>query len=253
MTTLAEHMIVAGAENRPPMLDMTMYNSWQSCMLLYIKGKKKDDYDVQATNIVLQGLPPDVYSLVNYRDDPIAFLNKAIAFMSSVMALRFPSSNNQLRTSSNPRNQVPIKMACQLLDEEQLAFLADPGVAYGQDTQTIIIHNAASYTDDLDAYDSNCDDISSTKVILMANLSSYDSEVLSKITQHDTYQNDDMINQSVQETQYFKQSHIDYMSEKMSNHVTNWDKVNQETKTVKESLTVELERYEERVKLLNKD
>ncbi|GJQ94304.1 hypothetical protein Tco_0005443 [Tanacetum coccineum] len=40
MTTLAEHMIVVGAENRPPMLDKTMYNSWQSRMLLYIKGKK---------------------------------------------------------------------------------------------------------------------------------------------------------------------------------------------------------------------
>ncbi|GJX72234.1 hypothetical protein Tco_0309405 [Tanacetum coccineum] len=40
MATLAEHMIVAGAENRPPMLDKRMYNSWQSRMLLYIKGKK---------------------------------------------------------------------------------------------------------------------------------------------------------------------------------------------------------------------
>ncbi|GJW82929.1 hypothetical protein Tco_0156074 [Tanacetum coccineum] len=40
MTTLAEHMIVVGAENRPPMIDKTMYNSWQSRMLLYIKGKK---------------------------------------------------------------------------------------------------------------------------------------------------------------------------------------------------------------------
>ncbi|GJU09531.1 hypothetical protein Tco_1131927 [Tanacetum coccineum] len=40
MTTLAEHMIVAGAQNRPPMLDKKMYSSWQSCMLLYIKGKK---------------------------------------------------------------------------------------------------------------------------------------------------------------------------------------------------------------------
>ncbi|GJZ47272.1 hypothetical protein Tco_0601104, partial [Tanacetum coccineum] len=28
--------------------------------------KLQDDYDVQATNIVLQGLPPDVYSLVNH-------------------------------------------------------------------------------------------------------------------------------------------------------------------------------------------
>ncbi|GJX29430.1 putative RNA-directed DNA polymerase, partial [Tanacetum coccineum] len=35
-------------------------------------------------------------------------------------------------------------------------------------------------TNDLDAYDSNCDDISSAKAILMTNLSSYDSDVLSK-------------------------------------------------------------------------
>ncbi|GJW98336.1 hypothetical protein Tco_0180144 [Tanacetum coccineum] len=35
-----EYMIIASAENRPPMLDKTMYNSWQSCMLLYLKGKK---------------------------------------------------------------------------------------------------------------------------------------------------------------------------------------------------------------------
>ncbi|GJY18066.1 hypothetical protein Tco_0389557 [Tanacetum coccineum] len=104
MTTLAEYMIVARADNRPPMLQKTMYNSWQIHMLLYIKGKEhdrmmlnsvlngplvygtikvdgvtrtktyeeltdqeklQDDCDVRATNIVLQGLPPDVYSLVN--------------------------------------------------------------------------------------------------------------------------------------------------------------------------------------------
>ncbi|GKD14547.1 retrovirus-related pol polyprotein from transposon TNT 1-94 [Tanacetum coccineum] len=33
-------------------------------------------------------------------------------------------------------------------------------------------------TDDLDAYDSDCDDISSAKAVIMANLSSYDSDVL---------------------------------------------------------------------------
>ncbi|GKF33926.1 hypothetical protein Tco_0107126 [Tanacetum coccineum] len=37
-------------------------------------------------------------------DDPIACLNKAMAFMSTVSASRFPSTNNQLRTSSNLRN-----------------------------------------------------------------------------------------------------------------------------------------------------
>ncbi|GKD08414.1 hypothetical protein Tco_1188099 [Tanacetum coccineum] len=35
-------------------------------------------------------------------DDPIACLNKAMAFMSTVFSSRFPSINNQLRTSSNP-------------------------------------------------------------------------------------------------------------------------------------------------------
>ncbi|GJT96190.1 hypothetical protein Tco_1091708 [Tanacetum coccineum] len=40
MTTLAEHIIVGGAENRPPMLEKSMYDSWASCISLFIKGKK---------------------------------------------------------------------------------------------------------------------------------------------------------------------------------------------------------------------
>ncbi|GJR34663.1 hypothetical protein Tco_1210347 [Tanacetum coccineum] len=105
MTTLAEHMIVAGANNCPPMLEKSMYTSWASCMLLYIKGKEhgwmmlnsvlngplvyptidvdgvtrlktyeelsdkeklQDDCDLRTMNIVLQGLPPDIYALVNH-------------------------------------------------------------------------------------------------------------------------------------------------------------------------------------------
>ncbi|GKE78208.1 hypothetical protein Tco_1544328 [Tanacetum coccineum] len=107
MTTLAEHTIVAGAENRPPMLEKSMYDSWASRIRLFIKGKKhgrmmldsidngplgyptveedrqtrpkkyneltkaqqlQDDYDVQATKIILHGLPPDVYALVNHQE-----------------------------------------------------------------------------------------------------------------------------------------------------------------------------------------
>ncbi|GJY59793.1 hypothetical protein Tco_0459685 [Tanacetum coccineum] len=81
MSTLAEYMIVAGAENHPPMLDKTMYNSWQSRKLLYLKGKKNgrmmlesiqsgplvySTIEENALNIVLQGLPPDVYAHVNH-------------------------------------------------------------------------------------------------------------------------------------------------------------------------------------------
>nr|GFB60535.1 reverse transcriptase domain-containing protein [Tanacetum cinerariifolium] len=50
----------------------------------------------------------------------------------------------------------------------------------GPDTKTVVTHNAAYQADDLDAYDFNCDEISTAKVVLMANLSSYSSDVLSE-------------------------------------------------------------------------
>ncbi|GKB75986.1 hypothetical protein Tco_0942881 [Tanacetum coccineum] len=107
MTTLAEHIIVVGAENRPLMLEKSMYDSWASRIRLFIKGNKngrmmldsidngllvyptveenrqtrpkkytelteaqqlQDDCDVQATNIILHGLLPDVYALVNHQE-----------------------------------------------------------------------------------------------------------------------------------------------------------------------------------------
>ncbi|GKD13359.1 retrovirus-related pol polyprotein from transposon TNT 1-94 [Tanacetum coccineum] len=47
--------------------------------------------------------------MFNQGDDPIACLNKAMAYLTDVASLRFPSTNNQLRTSSNPRNQATIQ------------------------------------------------------------------------------------------------------------------------------------------------
>ncbi|GKC52351.1 hypothetical protein Tco_1075096 [Tanacetum coccineum] len=41
----------------------------------------------------------------------------------------------------------------QILDEEQLAFIADPGIPDGQAAQTTIPNNVAFQTEDLDAYD----------------------------------------------------------------------------------------------------
>ncbi|GKF88155.1 hypothetical protein Tco_0259032, partial [Tanacetum coccineum] len=43
----------------------------------------------------------------------------------------------------------------QILNEEELAFLADPDIPEGQGTQTVITHNTAYQADDLDAYDSD--------------------------------------------------------------------------------------------------
>ncbi|GJS45482.1 hypothetical protein Tco_0595603 [Tanacetum coccineum] len=44
----------------------------------------------------------------------------------------------------------------QILNKEELAFLADPDIPEGQSTQTVITHNAAYHADDLDAYDFDC-------------------------------------------------------------------------------------------------
>ncbi|GJR27618.1 hypothetical protein Tco_1103850 [Tanacetum coccineum] len=71
-----------------------------------------------------------------------------------------------------------------------------------------IMQNSAFQTEDLDAFDSDCDDLSSAKVVPIANLSSCDSDVLSKVPYSDSYSND-INNQDVQEMQYSKQIHID--------------------------------------------
>ncbi|GJY53789.1 hypothetical protein Tco_0445453 [Tanacetum coccineum] len=68
----------------------------------------------------------------------------------------------------------------QILHEEELAFLADLRIPEGQATQTVITHNAAYQADDLDAYDSDCDELKSAKFTLMANLSHYGSDALSE-------------------------------------------------------------------------
>ncbi|GJV07046.1 retrovirus-related pol polyprotein from transposon TNT 1-94 [Tanacetum coccineum] len=89
-------------------------------------------------------------------DDPIACLNKAMAFLTAIASSRFPTTNNQLGTSSNPRNQATIQdgreksmlaeaqEARQILDEEQLAFLADLGIPTDQ------VPNSETYLNDMD-------------------------------------------------------------------------------------------------------
>ncbi|GKE26228.1 hypothetical protein Tco_1441612 [Tanacetum coccineum] len=85
----------------------------------------------------------------------------------------------------------------QILHEEELAFLADLGVVEGQATQTVITHNAAYQAGDLDAYDSDCDELNTTKVALMVNLSHYGSDVLAEVHNPDNLDNN-MINRGVQ-------------------------------------------------------
>ncbi|GJV75999.1 reverse transcriptase domain-containing protein [Tanacetum coccineum] len=115
-------------------------------------------------------------------DDPIDAINHMMSFLSAVITSRYPTTNNQLRNSSNAKQQATINDGTQAngqtLHEEELAFFVDPGIAEGQATQTVIIHNAAYQADDLDAYDSDCYELNTAKVALMANLSHYGLDAL---------------------------------------------------------------------------
>nr|GEY29136.1 hypothetical protein [Tanacetum cinerariifolium] len=144
-----------------------------------------------------------------------------------------------------------------VINEEELEFLADPSIVEGPITQSVITHNAAYQADNLDAYDSDCDEISRAKAVLMANLSSYGSDVFSKVPISDNT-NNDMLNQSVQEMTYSEPSHLDTNSsaqqdalilsvfKQLLNQVTNCNKVNNDNLIANESLSAELERYKER-------
>nr|GEX12384.1 hypothetical protein [Tanacetum cinerariifolium] len=68
----------------------------------------------------------------------------------------------------------------QVLQEEELDFLADPGTTESSTNQTVVTTNAAYQADDSDAYDSDCHELNSAKVALMANLSHYGSDNLAE-------------------------------------------------------------------------
>ncbi|GKC33152.1 hypothetical protein Tco_1040446 [Tanacetum coccineum] len=147
-----------------------------------------------------------------------------------------------------------------VLNKEELEFLADPGIA-------------------------------EANAVLVANLSSYGSNVLSKVPHSDNTYND-MLNQSVQDMPYFEHTHlVNYpeneitidsniipysqyllethnaavqdtnssaqqdamilsVFEQLSHQVTDCNKVNKDNLIANETLSVELERYKEHIKLL---
>ncbi|GJQ92050.1 hypothetical protein Tco_0003189 [Tanacetum coccineum] len=232
--------------------------------------KIQADCDLKATNIILQvnqqtylaEFPIDsglAVPMFKQGDDPIDAINKMMSFLSTEQELILWEHEGIIQI----RQKILFVEAQgngKVLNEEELEFLADPGIA-------------------------------EAKAVLMANLSSYGPDVLSKVPISDNT-NNDMLNQSVQEMQYSKPSHfvehpeneihsysniIPYSQyliesqnaavqdtnssaqqdalilsvfEQLSNQVTNYNKVNNDNLSANESLSAELERYKERVKLL---
>ncbi|GJX43643.1 hypothetical protein Tco_0260319 [Tanacetum coccineum] len=151
----------------------------------------------------------------------------------------------------------------QILHQKELAFLADPGILEGQTTPTVITHNAAYQADNLDVYDSDCDELNTAKVALMENLSHYGSDALADVHNHDNM-NNNMINQAVQAMSSSEQSNAAIQNsnssaqqdalilsviKQLKTQVVNCTKINLENKSVNDTLTAKLENKEQ-VKVL---
>ncbi|GJT27002.1 retrovirus-related pol polyprotein from transposon TNT 1-94 [Tanacetum coccineum] len=394
MTTLADKAILSGADNRPPMLEKDMYDSWKSRMELYMMNRQhgrmilesvengpliwpsieengvtrpkkyselsateaiQADCDIKATNIILQGLPPEVYALVSnhkvakelweriqllmqgtsltkqerecklydefnkfaYKkgetlrefylrfslllndmniynmkleqfqvntmflntlppewskfetdvklvrdlhttnidqlyaylgqhefhanekgDDLIDAINHMMSFLIAVgrqMSLAAGTTRTytpEASRSNSGKQRTVICYNCigkaicpnSALNLKENGIILDPRIrsnsTFGgtsifgtsrncrrSSTQTVITHNAAYQANDLDAYDSNYDELNTAKVALMANLSHYGSDALVEVHNLDNV-NNNMINQAVQARSSFKQSNV---------------------------------------------
>nr|GEU39152.1 hypothetical protein [Tanacetum cinerariifolium] len=185
-----------------------------------------------------------------------------MSFLSAVVTSHYPITNNQLRNSSNPRQQATIndgRVTLQLVHGRQISFATGKtrnytprasGSNLGKQRTIIcynykgeghmskqctkpkrkrddswfkdivllkvITHNATYQADDLDAYDSDCDELNISKVALMANLSHYGSNALAEVHNPDNIDNN-MINQGVQATPSYEQSSVvNYLETKIT-------------------------------------
>ncbi|GJT19230.1 integrase, catalytic region, zinc finger, CCHC-type containing protein [Tanacetum coccineum] len=287
------------------------------------------DCDIKATNIILQGLPPEVYALVSNhkvanelweriqllmqgtsltkQEKELILREQVETILENKERLFATTAKGKATCPNNATNQRRkwmirgLRIKCCWFKLKQVVkfymrrnshfWLVDPVIPEGQATQTVITHNAAYQANDLDAYDSDCDELNTAKVALMANLSHYGSDALSEVHNHDNV-NNDMTNQVVQampsseqsnvvnhsETEITSDSNIIPFSqyliesqqvavqnsnssaqqddlilsviEQLKTQVVHYTKTNLENKSVNDTLTVELERYKEQVKVL---
>nr|GEV68157.1 hypothetical protein [Tanacetum cinerariifolium] len=342
MATLADKVILLGSDNRPPMLEKDMYDSWKRRMELYMMNRQhgrmifesietgpliwpsieenrvtrpkkyselsateaiQADCDVKATNIILQVLPPEVYALssvhrnaysppssipqiayaltINQQqqqpkfpsldlgltvsvfkqgDDPINAINHMMSFLSTVVTSRYPEptlleqveailgNNRLLFVTTDKVLLVQVQANGQILHEGELAFLADTGIVEGQAIQTVISHNAAYQADDLDAYNSDCDELNTAKVALMMNLSHYGSDALAEYVSESQQPAAQNSNSSTQQDAL-----ILSVIEQLKTQGVNCTKINLDNKSINDTLTADLERYKEQVKVLKEE
>ncbi|GJQ91283.1 hypothetical protein Tco_0002422 [Tanacetum coccineum] len=144
-------------------------------------------------------------------DDPIDAINHIMSFLSVVVTSPLSYYQQSIRNSSTLGKQATINNGrnnfITILGRNFFASdTRSRNLQQRSATQTVITHNAAYQTDYLDAYNSNCDELNTAKVSLMANLSHYGSDTLAEV--HNPNVDTNIINQVVQAMPSFEQSNV---------------------------------------------
>nr|GFA56650.1 hypothetical protein [Tanacetum cinerariifolium] len=226
----------------------------------YMESAPQIEYAPIAYNPSEFSSPGLVVPVFQKGDDPIDAINHMMSFLTSIIAFRpfvsgsggtsgkqrvivcynYKGKGHMSKQCTKPKRKydakwfkdkvllVQAQANGQVLQEEELDFLADPGMTESSSNQTVITTNAAYQADDLDAYDSNCDELNSAK---------YMNE-----SQYNTVQNSTL--PALQDDFIFS------VIEQLKTQVFNYTKINQDNKQVNELLTDELKRYRNQERIL---
>nr|GEZ90718.1 hypothetical protein [Tanacetum cinerariifolium] len=141
----------------------------------------------------------------------------------------------------------------QVLQEEELEFLAYLGTPESSSNQIVVTNNAAYQADDLDTYDSDCDEINSAKIALMANLSHYGSDNLAENSTLTALQ-DDLILSVIEQlkTQVFTCTKINQDNKQASTSYEHFQEIDSVKHTLSKYLK-EKESFEQKIAILKDD
>ncbi|GKB18680.1 hypothetical protein Tco_0852603 [Tanacetum coccineum] len=192
---------------------------------LSVVEKIQADCDMKATNIILQGFAVPVFSP---RDDPIACLNKAMAFLTVgdkgkiILVLLIRTMLQVQGEILQLGRQELLNVTTAKVNDIWLGnalSLSDQGISRNSSKSSSDSHSSTIVAFPMRScyFDSDCDVLSNAQAgFLMANISNYGSDVISEEPNSKTYLND-MDNQSVLALQDFEQSPVlDFIDNEIS-------------------------------------
>nr|GFA32916.1 hypothetical protein [Tanacetum cinerariifolium] len=180
--------------------------------------------------------PPEtrlVVPIFQKGDDPIDVISHMMSFLTAVITSRVTIQLIQGRQNSmSAGSSRPFASGLGGASGRQRVIVCynckDPGMAESSSNQTVITTNASYQADNLDAYYSDCDELNSAKIALMANLSHYGSDNLAEERVLKELKNDDKAS-----TSYEPSLEIESLKHTLSKHLKEKESLEQKITLLK--------------------